>query len=348
MSMEGEEHRTNRRCISPPFHGKALKTYEAAMVRLTEKALAAWPMGQEVSFRDRSGLIALDVITEVVFGVNDEERSRRARDGAVAWLNSIRSTRLLMQTMWATIRGGKWTGNYHELTTRRLAVEAIVQEEIDQRRNEHTRRDDVLDILLSLQEENSELLPDIKVRETIAALLIAGFETTSQTLSWLGTEITRQPELLMRLTEAAQGDDPEWIDATIYEVLRIHPPAPFTARYVAEPFAFDDGVKLEPGRLVMPFIHAVHRRPDIYPEPDQFLPERFVGKRPRNSEWIPFGGGTRHCLGAAFALLEIRAILRTILRHARFRVATTPVEPPVRMNISLVPKRGGRVVLDPA
>jgi cytochrome P450 len=103
---------------------------------------------------------------------------------------------------------------------------------------------------------------------------------------------------------------------------------------------------LEPGRIVMPFTYALHRRPDLYPDPDRFAPERFIGTRPGTYEWIPFGGGTRRCLGAAFALFEIRVILRTILRYTRFRVAAAPVEPGVRMNISLVPKHGGRVVLE--
>lgn len=349
ISMEGKQHTTNRRHSSPPFHGKALKSYEEAMVRLTEKALAAWPMGDEVSFRDRTGPIALDIVAEVIFGVTDQQRALRVRNAAIVWLDSIRSTRLAIQTAWATSRGGKWTGNYDAITNTRLAVEALVQEEIDERRRSgNDRRDDVLGIMLGVRDDEGHLLPDIALREQIASLLIAGYETTSQSLSWLGNEITRQPELLERLTEAAQGDDPEWLDATIYEVLRMHPPVMFNIRYVAEPFSFDDGVELAPGRIIMPFTYAVHRRPDLYPEPDRFLPERFFGKRPKTSEWIPFGGGTRHCLGAAFSLLELRVILRTILRHTRLRVATTPVEPPVRMNISLVPKHGARVVLDRA
>jgi cytochrome P450 len=349
ISMEGEEHITNRRYINPPFHGQALLAYERAMVRLTEEALATWPLGEEVSFRDRSGPIALDIVAEVIFGVTDEQRAQRVRDAAIAWLDSIRTTRLLIQTVWATSRGGKWDGNYDTITNARLAVEALVQEEIDERRrNRDDGRDDVLAITLGVRDDDGDPLPDILVRQQIAGLLIAGYETTGQTLSWLGNEITRDSELLERLTESAQGDDPAWLDATIYEVLRMHPPVMFNVRYVAKPFAFDDGVELEPGRIIMPFTYAMHRRPDLYPEPDRFLPERFVGKRPGTYEWIPFGGGTRRCLGANFALFEVRVILRTILRHARFRVATTPVEPPVRMNISLVPKHGGRVILDAA
>lgn len=349
ISMEGSRHTTNRRYVSPPFHGRALKTYEEAMVRLTEKALATWPMGQEISFRDRSGPIALDIVAEVMFGVTDPQRSHRVRKAAIAWLDSIRTTRLAIQTAWATARGGKWTGNYNSITNARLAVEALVQEEIDERRRTgNVERDDVLGILLGVRDDDSNPMPDIMVREQVASLLIAGYETTSQALSWLGNEITRVPELLDALTESAQGDDPEWIDATIHEVLRMHPPVMFNARYVVEPFAFDDGVELEPGRIIMPFTYAVHHREDLYPEPDKFLPERFLGVRPKASEWIPFGGGSRYCLGAPFALFELRVILRTILRHARFRVSTTPVEPPVRMNVSLVPRHGGRVVLDPA
>jgi cytochrome P450 len=348
ISMEGDEHLTNRRYASPPFHGKALRSYEQAMVRLTETALAMWPMGEEVSFRDRSGPIALDIVAEVIFGVTDKQRGRRVRDAATAWLDSIRSTRLAIQTAWATSRGGKWTGNYDTITNARLKTESLVQEEIDERRHTgNDRSDDVLGIMLGVRDDEGNPIPDNALREQIASLLIAGYETTSQALSWLGNEITRQPELLERLTESAQGDDPAWIDATIHEVLRMHPPVPFNVRYVAVPFALD-GVVLEPGRIVMPFTYALHRRPDLYPEPDRFEPERFIGTPPGTYEWIPFGGGTRRCLGAAFSLFEVRVILRTILRHARFRVATTPVEPAVRMNISLVPKHGGRVVLDRA
>lgn len=347
ISMEGQQHTTNRRYFSPPFHGKALKSYEAAMVRLTETALATWPMGEEFSFRDASGPIALDVVAEVIFGVSDPVRGPRVRAAAIAWLDAIRSTRLAIQTALATSRGGKWTGNYDAITNARLAVESLVQDEIDERRHAgDDRSDDVLGIMLGVRDDEGDPMPDVALRENLAGLLIAGYETTSQSLSWLGNEITRQPELLERLSESAKGDDEDWLDATIYEVLRMHPPVMFNLRYVAEPFAFEDGVELAPGRIIMPFTYAVHRRPDLYPEPDRFLPERFVGNRPKTSEWIPFGGGTRHCLGAPFSIMEIRVILRTILRNARFRVATTPIEPATRMNISLVPKYGARVVLD--
>ncbi|MFV0496415.1 cytochrome P450 [Mycobacterium sp.] len=349
ISMEGQQHATNRRYVSPPFHGKALKSYEDAMVRLTEKALASWPMGEEVSFRDMAGPIALDIVAEVIFGMTDPQRVSRASEAAIAWLESIHSTKLAIQTAWATAMGGKWTGNYDEIRNARLAVEALIQDEIDERRqagDEHS--DDVLGILLGVRDDTGEPMPDIKVRESIAALLIAGYETTSNSLAWLGNELVRQPELLDTLTESAQGDDPTWLDATMYETLRLHPPVVFNLRYVVEPFTFDDGTKIEPGRIIMPFTYAVHRRADLYPEPGKFLPQRFLENRPKTSEWIPFGGGTRYCLGAPFAMLELRVILRTILRHARFRVADTPIEPPVRMNITLLPKHGGRVVLDPA
>ena len=267
----------------------------------------------------------------------------------VAWLDSLRSTRLAIQTAWATAQGGKWTGNYDAIRKARLAVESLVQEEIDcRRRADDDNRDDVLGVLLGVRTDQGDLMPDVMVRESIAGLLIAGYETTSNALAWLGNEVIRQPELLEILTASAQGDDPSWLNATVQEVLRLHPPAPFNIRYVVEPFTFDDGTRIEPGRIIMPFTYAVHRRPDLYPEPNRFSPERFLEARPKASEWIPFGGGARYCLGAPFALLEIRVILQTILRHARFRTAATPIEPPVRMNITLVPKHGGRVVLDAA
>jgi cytochrome P450 len=349
ISMEGEQHMRNRRYASPPFHGKALKGYEDAMVRITERALTEWPMGEEVSFRDLTGPIALDIITEVVFGVTDERRSKQVHDVSVEWLESIMTIRVAIQTAWATARGGKWTGNYDSITEPRVKLEALVQQEIDERRrNGNDGIEDVLGVMRSVRDDDGEPIPDYALSQTIAGLLIAGYETTANSMSWLGNEITRQPELLARLTEEAQGDDPTWLDATIYEVLRLHPPVPFNVRYVTKPFRFDDGFLVEPGQIIMPFTYAVHRRPDIYPAPDEFRPERFLGGRPKSNEWIPFGGGSRYCLGGPFSLLEVRVILRTMLRHGRFRVAETPVEPPVRRNITTVPKYGARVVLDPA
>jgi cytochrome P450 len=346
IGVEGAEHLKQRRIVSPPFHARALSNYEAAMVRLTEKAIEAWPMGEEVSFRDRSGPIAFDIVAEVVFGITDEQRAARLLDAGTAWLESIRSTRLLVQTAWATARGGKWTGNYDAITRARLRVEALVQEEIDHRRR--TGEDghhDVLGNMLSVRDDGGKPLSDLALRESIASLLIAGYETTGQALSWIGNEITRRPELLEQITASAQGDDTSWLDAAVYEVLRMHPPVPFNVRYVAQTFTFEDGTELAPGRIIMPFTYALHRRPDLYSDPDVFAPARFVGNRPKPNEWIPFGGGSRYCLGGQFALMEIRVILRTILRQARFRVVTTPPESSTRMNISLVPKQGARVTL---
>jgi hypothetical protein len=348
VGYDGPKHIKARRLVSPPLHGEALKTYETAMVAATERAMASWRYGEQIEFRAVIAPVALDIVMEVVFGITEPDRVRRVRERTLAYLDAMRSARFLAQTVVATARGGKWNGNYDYLLRVRHRLEDVIREEIyDRRANGDDDRKDVLALFLRTRHDDGTPMTERQILEAMVGLLVAGFETTATTLAWLGSEVSRKPRLIEQLEQSMRDGDDSYIDATLTETLRLRSPAIATFRYVDRALTLDDGVVLKPGTIAMPLIAAVHRRPDIYPDPETFSPERFLDEPPGTYAWLPFGGGPRRCLGGSFAMVEMREIMRTILKRARFRPVITPPEGFGRSNILLSPKNGGRVTLDP-
>jgi cytochrome P450 len=347
LESEGERHVSERRRFAPSLHGEALKSYEPLMIAKAEAAVAMWPYGEEICLKERISPLALEIIMGVVFGVTDRQRLDRLRAHILAFLKTLESTRFRMQTVWGIARGGKWNGNYAYILDARERMEAVLLEEIQERRQrKDDSRSDILGGLLQIQDDEGQPLSDRYLLNTLAALLLAGFETTATTIAWLGSEVSRCPQVIDRLEQAARDADDVYIDAVIAETLRLRTPGIFTLRLVAKPFALD-GLELAPGTLLGLFLSLTHRRPDVYPDPERFDPSRFVAQRPDPYCWVPFGGGTRRCLGAAFSMFEVRTIMRTMFRRARFRVATTPPESYSRsLGVILAPRYGGRVILD--
>jgi len=347
VGVEGEEHMRMRRLQAPPLHGAALPAYEGAMERATERALATWPYGERVSFRALTAPIALEITIEVVFGATAPERTAALKEAAQSMLRAAGSPRFVLETVIATMRGGRWEGEYKELRAARAAVDTAVTAEIEEREAAGRASDgDVLGLMLQVRDDDGKAMSRVQILNAMAGLLLAGYETTSTTLGWFGALASREPEVLRRLERAAVDGDDDYIDAVIAETLRLRPPGIFTFREVVAPFALDDETIVQPGTIIAPVIAAVHRRPDIYPDPDRFLPDRFVGVRPGTYTWLPFGGGNRRCLGGAFAMFELRVILRTMFRAARMRHEPAEVEPMGRNNIILVPRHGAMVTLD--
>jgi cytochrome P450 len=348
IGYEGEPHIKSRRLVSPSMHGKALASYEDAFRERTEEALAHWPYGAPVPFRKMIAPIALEVILTTVFGVTDPDRHALARARAQEFLQSVGTTRFALQTAWATARGGVWDGNYSEITKAREAAQAVIAEEIRCRRENGAApgRPDVLQLLLDMQTEASDLFTETFILNSMAALLIGGYETTATTLGWTANLITREAAVLDRLHETVDAGDDSYAEAIVTETLRLRPPGAFTFRGVVAPFSFRDGLTLQPGSVLLPMLAAVMRDPDVYDAPEEFRPERFVDERPGTYTWVPFGGGSRRCLGGAFSMAEMRVILSTIARHARFRTVDGPPEPIRRQNIILIPKDNAIVTLD--
>jgi cytochrome P450 len=189
-------------------------------------------------------------------------------------------------------------------------------------------------------------MSDQELRDELVTLLVAGHETTATSLAWAVERLVRSPERLERLTEEVAADDDTFLDAVIKETLRLRPVLPIVLRKLVEPMEVG-GHLLPAGVSLTPCIYLVHRRPDVYPDPDRFVPERFVGVKPGTYTWIPFGGGVRRCLGAAFAMFEMKVVLRALVTHTRLRPARPQSERVARRLITLTPSEGAEVVSQP-
>jgi cytochrome P450 len=236
--------------------------------------------------------------------------------------------------------------------TGELLAEAdeILHAEIADRRQDPAlaSRDDILSLLVSARFEDGSVMSDSELRDQLMTLLMAGHETTATGLAWAFDLLFRSPRVAERLrSELARGDR-EYLDAVVDETLRIRPVVPWVGRELRASAELD-GHELPEGAVVMPSIYLLHTRPDLYPDPQDFRPERFLGEgpapRPDTYSWIPFGGGTRRCLGASFAQLEMRVVLRTVLERADLRPATRTAEPIVRRNVTLSPRNGTPAIL---
>ena len=232
----------------------------------------------------------------------------------------------------------------------RAALDGFIYAEIEARRAElgadaDSERDDVLSLLLQASDEDGDAMTDREVRDELVTIVGAGHETTATALAWAMERLLRTPRVLERLRESIAADEDEYLDATIKETLRIRPVIVDVARKLTEP-AEIGGYDLDAGTFVLPAIAAMHYREDLYPEPEEFRPERFLGNGADTYVWIPFGGGVRRCIGAAFAQYEMRVVLRTILERTELRAPDPAPEKLKIRNITLAPGKGARVVQD--
>jgi cytochrome P450 len=342
LVLDEERHMRQRKLMLPSFHGERLQRYRDQMEEVAERHLAEWPLGTPAPARPRMQAITLDIIMRTVFGVEEGERLRRLRAALVELLEwTTARKRLFMMAAFGTERLG--SSPRLGLVGARAAVDVLVYEEIARRRGDPALadRDDVLSLLLQARDEDGEPMTDREVRDELMTLLVAGHETTATALAWALEQLARHPEALDRL---ASGDD-AYADAVVQETLRLRPVIVLVVRRLKAPFELGDRV-LPAGVGVAPCIYLMHRRPDLYPDPESFRPERFLDNPPGTYTWIPFGGGVRRCLGASFAQTEMKVVLATILRHASIRTTTAPPERITRRAITFVPERGGEVVLE--
>jgi cytochrome P450 len=286
--------------------------------------------------------ITLEVIVRTVFGVEragDTERLRRVLEKAIDW-----------GTDPVTALGLFLLGPEHPLTTRiarhALAdVDKLVYEEIATRRAEGDleSRTDILSLLLQARYEDGSPMSDAELRDELMTLLVAGHETTATALAWTLERVVRHPHVLERLND--DPDDEEYVDAVVKEALRLRPILPIVARRLQEPMEIA-GHLIPEGATLAPCIWLMHRREDIYPEPERFRPERFLEDPPGTYTWIPFGGGVRRCLGASFALFEMKQVISTIARAVVLAPAEAAGEKVRRRAITLVPEKGARVIVE--
>jgi cytochrome P450 len=342
LTLDGEEHMRQRKVLLPPFHGERVKAYAETMRDAAERDIATWPTDRPFALRPHTQKVTLEVILKAVFGIRGAERERRAAElvGEFAHRSD------LVTTIPGLRRDlGSWSP-WARFKRARAALDEFIYEEIADRREQPDagERDDVLSLLLAAEHDDGSPMSDRELRDELVTVLGAGHETTATALAWTMERVLRTPRVLERLRESVGAGEDEYLDATIKEALRARPVIVDVARKLAAP-AEVGGYELPAGTFVLPAIAGVHYREDLFPDPEEFRPERFLDGRADTYTWIPFGGGVRRCVGAAFAQYEMRVILRTILERTELR-APDPRPERVRLrNVTLAPGKGARVEL---
>ena len=343
LLLDEDRHLRERRLLLPPFHGDRMRRYAEIMEEAVEREVSTWSAGEKMPLIDRMQAITLEVIMRAVFGVESGAEMERLRQLLVNMLSLTTDPGRLVAGLFFGIDSDR------VVSSRRAALDPV-DEELYRIIAAHREdpllgeRDDILSMLLMARDEDGRPMSDDELRDELMTLLIAGHETTASTLAWAFERLVHEPEKLERLVAEVREDDGDaYTEAVIQETLRLRPVIPMVVRVITEPITVGQGrFRLPAGSRVAPSILLVHLREDIYPQPFDFRPERFIAEPPGTYTWIPFGGGMRRCIGAAFAQFEMRAVLRGVLRSVDLAPAGG-AERISRRAITLVPRRGGRV-----
>jgi hypothetical protein len=345
LLLDGARHLRRRRLVLPPLHGERLQGYAADIARLAREDLATWPIGTPFALEPRMRAITLAVIVRVVFGIEEGDRAAALRDLIPRLLPDGGLSSLILLPALRRDFGPWWP--WRHFLAARAAVDALLYAEIAERRDDPAlaERTDVLSLLLQARDEDGAPLTDAELRDELMTLLLAGHETTATALAWTFELLHRHPAAHAQAVEEARGGGATpWLDAAAAETLRLKPPLPMAVRALARPIEVA-GRELPAGTRLGLGIYLTHRRADLYPQPLAFRPERFLGGGAETYAWLPFGGGIRRCVGAAFAQLELREVLRTVLAEAELRPARARPERTRRRAVVLTPARGARAVL---
>jgi len=342
LTLDDEPHMRQRKLLLPPFHGERIRRYGELIREITLREMESWPVGEPFALRPHTQRITLTVILRAVFGIEDEARVTRAEtlvDEFSKRVDRITRYPMLRRNLG---RFAPWA----QFQRARAALDEFIYEEIDLRRSDEAaaEREDVLSLLLRARHDDGSSMGDEELRDELLTVVGAGHETTATALAWAMERLLRNPSVLRRLRESIAAGEDDYLDATIKETLRARPVILDVARKLAGP-ATVGGYALERGAFVMPAIAALHYREDLFPDPDEFRPERFLEGATENYAWIPFGGGVRRCIGAAFAEYEMRVVLRAILERAELRAPDPKPEKVKVRNITLAPGKGCRVSL---
>jgi cytochrome P450 family 135 len=327
LLLDGEPHLSRRRALLPPLHGERMLAHRETVAALARDEVARWPAGTPLRTLPRMQALTLDVIMRVVFGSRDDAL-RAAIRGALDLTTAV--PRLV--AMAVTPRGSPAWRRFERAVAR---VDALLAAALRARRR-GAGPPAIVDELMAAGGTEREL------RDQLVTLLAAGHETTAGSLAWALERLARHPQVQERLRD---GDD-AYLDAVVKEVLRVRPVLTATPRKATVPFAVG-GWTLPAGVHVTPSPYLAHRRPELWPEPTVFRPERFLDGAPEPFSWLPFGGGTRRCAGAAFATMELEAVLHVVVRSVTIRPDRPPGERMVRRGVTLMPARGARVIVAP-
>jgi cytochrome P450 len=343
LLLDDAAHLEQRKLLLPPFHGKRMQRYSDLMAEIAAAEIERWPRGRPYELRPRMQAMTLEIILRAVFGLGEGERLERLRGELRRLLDMVTNPRLMFVP---ALLGPERLARFKPFQRDVARVDAPIYEEIAERRlaSDLAERDDILSLLLQARHEDGSPMSDTELRDELVTLLVAGHETTATALAWAVERLVHHPEKLDRLTEEVRDGGSEYLDAVVTETLRLRPVISAVARRLTEPVELG-GWPLPPGVVVTPSIYLVHRRPDVYPDPERFLPERFIDDPPGTYTWIPFGGGVRRCLGGAFAMFEMNAVLSELVRRRRLEPARGEPEPVMRRAITETPRHNAEVIV---
>jgi cytochrome P450 family 135 len=344
LLLDGAPHLRERKLMLPAFHGERMQAYGSLMADIARRDIETWPLHEPFSLQPHMAEVTLNVILRAIFGTTSGPREdelrlriRRMVEGGRSKLGYIP----ILREDYGRFSLGRLFSNLM------WAVDELLYEEIAEHRADPrlAMREDIMAMFCQAKYEDGEPMSDEAIRDELMTLLLAGHETTATSMAWAFERILRHPEVHERLVSDLRAGDDRYLDAVINESLRLRPILPVVGRHVAKPWSVA-GYDIPVGTMVAPCIFLTQRREDIYPEPDRFLPERFLDKKPETYSWLPFGGGTRRCIGASFALFEMRVVLREILLNTTLRAAEPRSETIIRGGITLMPEKGALVVMD--
>jgi cytochrome P450 len=341
-------HMEQRKLMLPAFHGERMERLAGLMEEVATEELAALPRNAPVELHPRMQDLTLKIVLRAVFGLDPGARFDALRQRLQTMLVfGDRPISLMPPPKDSVVaRVLERVGPFAEFVRNQEEVDELLFELISERRaeGEVSERNDVLAMLLEARHEDDSPMSEQEIRDELLTLLVAGHETTATTLAWAFERLAREPRVLARLVEEVDGDDDAYVTATIQETLRTRPVLPNAApRLVAKPIEVG-GWSYPTGCSLVPNGYLIHHDPEIYPEPFAFRPERFLDEQPGTYTWIPFGGGRRRCLGASFAMLEMKIVLRGALRTLALQPGEGS-EVARRRNITVRPSAGARAVL---
>jgi len=342
FALDREDHRRRRRLLAPPFHGKSMKNYESIIEQETLSETAKWVEGQPFPTLPSMMHITLNAILRAVFGADGAELDK-LREIIPPWVTLGSRLAALPKPKRNYGRYSPWG----RLDSWRRQYDVVIDKLIaDERADPNfANRTDVLALMLRSTYDDGSAMSRKEIGDELLTLLAAGHETTASTLAWAFERITRHPELLAALVEEADGDGQELRQATILEVQRSRTVIDFAARSIYPPVYRLGEWVIPRGYSLIVSIAQMHDNPDVFPNPERFDPQRFIGSKPSTFAWIPFGGGTRRCVGAAFANMEMDVVLRTVLRHFTIETTDAPAEAWYCRGVAYTPKDGGQIVV---
>jgi cytochrome P450 len=343
LLLDERAHMQQRKLLLPPFHGKRMQRYRELMAEIAADEIERWPSGEPYRLRPRMQAITLEIILRAVFGLEQGERLEQLRVELRKLLDMLTQPQMLL---FPILMGPERLARFGPFQRMHARVDELIFEEIAERRraSETGGREDILSMLLEARHEDGSTMGDRELRDELLTLLVAGHETTATALAWAVERLIRHPDKLRRLREEVRAGKDGYLEAVVTETLRLRPVISLVARRLREPVEIG-GWQLPAGVTVTPSIYLVHRRPDVYPNPERFEPERFLDSPPGTYTWIPFGGGVRRCIGGSFAHFEMQVVLAELVKRRGLEPARPAAEPNLRRAITETPRHDAEVVL---